>query len=97
MNSAPSSRSASPHAAPTGAPSPASLAAWTPWFLVMTLTVLCLWLAQLYFTTQAQNSLLRDQQRLTELELRNARQHAEAERILAGRELADLRKQLAEK
>jgi hypothetical protein len=63
----------------------------------MTLTVLCLWLAQLYFTTQAQNSLLRDQQRLTELELRNARQHAEAERILAGRELTDLRKQLAEK
>lgn len=96
MNSAPSSPPASPHAH-TPVRSPASLAAWTPWFLVMTLTVLCLWLVQLYFTTQAQNSLLRDQQRLTELELRNARQHAEAERILAGRELADLRKQLAEK
>lgn len=94
MNSAPSSSSTSPHAP---ARSPGSLTAWTPWFLVMTLAVLCLWLAQLYFTTQAQNGLLREQQRLTELELRNARQHAEAERILATRELAEMRKQLAER
>lgn len=69
------------------------LIGWVPWLLVATLGVLCLWLAQLYLTVQAENALLRDHQRLTELELRSAQQHAEAERILAARELADLRAQ----
>lgn len=63
--------------------------------MVATLAILCACLAQLWFMTRAENALLRDQQRLTELELRNARQHAEAERILTQREIADLRRQLS--
>lgn len=76
---------------------PLGLAIWIPWVLVATLVVLCVWLTQLHLTLQAQNAVLRDQQRLAELALRDARQHAEAERILAQREVAELRKQLSDR
>lgn len=69
------------------------LSAWVPWTLVASLAILCLWLAQLLFMTRTENAVLRDQLQLAELELRSAQQHAEAERILAQRELSDLREQ----
>lgn len=93
MNSAdtPSSPPASPRAVRQPAASPGFAARAAPWLLIVTLVILGLWLGQLYLMVRAENALLRDQLRLTELELRSERQRAEAERILAQRELADLR------
>ena len=74
-----------------GLAAPSRVAAWVSWLLVVTLALLCLWLAQLYFIARTEIALLRDQYQLAEFELRSARQQAEAERILAQHELAQLR------
>jgi|GEM_PF-3476624 len=53
-----------------------------PWAFVALLVIVCAWLVQLCLALRAENTLLRQQQELTELELRSTRQHLEAERIL---------------
>jgi hypothetical protein len=52
------------------------------WAFVALLAIVCAWLVQLCLALRAENTLLRQQQELAELELRSTRQHLEAERIL---------------
>ena len=53
-----------------------------PWAFVALLVIVCAWLVQLCLALRAENVLLRQQQALTDIELRSTRQHLEAERIL---------------
>ena len=66
-----------------------------PWTIAASVAFACLWLGQLYLSSRAENALLQDQQTLADLELRSARQQAEAERLLAKRQLDDGAQQLA--
>ena len=66
-----------------------------PWAIAASLALACAWLGQLYLTNRTENSLLRDQQALADLELRSTRQQAEAERLLAKRQLDDSNQQVA--
>ena len=54
-----------------------------PWAFVALLAIVCAWLIQLCLALRAENVLLRQQEALTQIELRSARQHLEAERILS--------------
>lgn len=58
------------------------LGALIPWAFVAVLAIVCAWLLQLTFALRAANTLLHQQQALTEIELRSTQQHLEAERIL---------------
>lgn len=60
-----------------------------PWLAVACLAVVCACLGQLYLATRASNAVLVEQQKLAELELRNAQQQLEAERLIARHQLAD--------
>ncbi len=60
------------------------------------LALVAAWAGRLYVAERAQASLLRDQERLAQLELRAVRNQAEAERIVAQRQLADERARSAE-
>lgn len=77
-------------------PSPSSFRQFLPWTFVAALALLSLGLAQLHFTSRAQIALQHDQQTLTELELRSARQQLEAERLINHRQIADTATQLAQ-
>ncbi len=57
-------------------------AALIPWTFVALLIIVCAWLVQLCLALRAENILLRQQQALTDIELRSTQQHLEAERIL---------------
>lgn len=60
------------------------------------LAVACVWLWQLHLADQAQLILLRNQQQLAELETRNLRQLAEAQRLIDRHLLDDANKRLDE-
>lgn len=60
---------------------------WVPWAVAACLALTFVGLGQLYLTRSAESDLLRDQQRLADLELRSVRQQAEAERLVAAHEL----------
>lgn len=76
-------------------PRPFNLSRMLPWALAAMVALAGAWLGQLHLASQAKNALLEDQYRLTDLELRSTRQHAEAERLLARRQLADADQRLA--
>ena len=81
--------SASPKTAPI-LPFPAMLA----WAAAACFALAAAWLGQRYLNTRSAYIMLRDQQALADLELRSARNQLEAERIVNGRQLADLNQKL---
>ena len=66
------------------------------WAAAACLALAAVWSGRLYWTARTEAVLLRDQQRLADLELRSTRDQMEAERIVGRRELAETRLQLAE-
>jgi Anti-sigma-K factor rskA len=83
-----------------GEPSRARLApiipfpALAPWALAACFAAVAFGVGALYWSGLSENALLRQEEKLTELELRGARDQLEGERILRGREVADARKEV---
>lgn len=67
--------------------------ALAPWALAACFAAAAFGLGALYWSTHTENAILRQQQKLAELELRGARDQLEGERILRRREVADARKE----
>lgn len=87
---------------PSVAPAPSPVRATAlrrllPWLVAAAFAIACAWLARLQLASQARCTLLADQQRLAELELRSVRQQLEAERILNRRQLTDSAAALAQR
>ncbi len=73
----------SPHPTPDDPRPRTRLGPFVPWTFVALLVIVCAWLVQLCLALRAENILLRQQQALTDIELRSTQQHLEAERILS--------------
>ena len=71
-------------------PFPAAIA----WAAAACFAIAAAWLGVRYLNARSANLLLRDQQALTDLELRSARNQLEAERIINRQQLADLNQKL---
>jgi anti-sigma-K factor RskA len=90
------SRAAAPGDAPeAAAPAsrPLAFPAWLPWLAAACFAAAAIWSERLYLSSRAENASLRDQQRLAEQALGEARgQLGEATRLLSqsGREIAEL-------
>ena len=68
---------------------------WLPWAAAACLAVTCAWLGQLYLGTRYEADTLRDEQAVTDFQLRSARNQLEAERLIATHQLSGLTEQLA--
>jgi len=87
-------------------PAPAPTQAWRapvlpfpsliPWAIAACLAVGTLWTARLTWSLHAENAVMRDQQKLAELDLRTLRNGMEAERIVRQRQLEDAQRALAD-
>jgi len=73
-----------------------SFPALIPWALAACLALCAAWTGSLYLTARSENAMLRDSQRLADLELRSARTQFDSERIVDQREIAETRQQLAD-
>ena len=85
---------------PARAPDNVIRPAFTMWRLVPWAAAACLaigsaWLGQRYLATRSEVTALRDQKALIEIALQSSQQQLEAERIVNGRQLQDVRQQLA--
>ena len=67
-----------------------------PWAISAALAIACFWLGSLYMQSRAGNSVLEDQQRISQLEIASAQNELEAERILFNRQLADATQELTQ-
>ena len=82
-----------PQAAPAPARRPIPFPVWIPWLAAACFGAAALWSDRLYFSARSENLSLRDQQRLAQQALEQARgQLGDASRLLAasGREIAEL-------
>lgn len=64
-----------------------------PWAVAAAIAIAAAWAGCLWLTARVEVTVLRDEQKLAEMELQSARNQLEAERVVLGRELADLRRQ----
>jgi len=71
-------------------------AAMIPWAIAAGFAVACVWLGQLHLQSQAEKTVLQDQLKLAELEVKSRRQQLEAERIVATRQVADATEQVTQ-
>lgn len=69
--------------------------AFIPWALAACLAVAAVGAGGLYYTKSSEASVLREEQRLADLEMQSMRNQMAAERIVHERELADARRQVA--
>lgn len=67
-----------------------------PWVIAAALAIACFWLGNLYTQSRAANSVLEDQQRLSQVEVASAQNELEAERILFNRQLSDATQELTQ-
>ncbi|HEX3729105.1 MAG TPA: anti-sigma factor [Opitutaceae bacterium] len=72
-----------------------SFPALIPWALAASLAVAATGASSLYLSKRSENTLLRGQQRLAQIEVASVRNQLEADRIVHQRELADARQGLA--
>lgn len=72
-----------------------SLRPFAPWAAAAGFALAAAWTGQLYLSSRAENALLRNEQRLADLMLRDLRQQREAEHIVANRQLADATQRVA--
>ena len=64
-----------------------------PWAVAAAMAIAAAWAGCLWLTARIEMTVLRDEQKLAEMELQSVRNQLEAERVVLGRELADLRRQ----
>src|SRR5687767_633304 len=68
-----------------------------PWAVAACFALAAGWTLQLYFASQSQAALIRDQLAFADLSLRGARQQLEAERIVSTQQIGGLNRDLTEK
>lgn len=66
-----------------------------PWAVAACLTLVAAQMTALYLAARAESASISEQARLADMDMRSARNELEAERILAARELADMRVELS--
>jgi anti-sigma-K factor RskA len=67
---------------------------WIPWAAAAGFALAAVWLAQLYLAQKTGSVALREETELTRAEVQSAKNQLQAERLLSGRQLADLQQQL---
>jgi anti-sigma-K factor RskA len=67
---------------------------WIPWAAAAGFALATAWLAQLYLAQKTESVALREEAELTRVEVQSAKNQLQAERLLSGRQLADLQQQL---
>jgi anti-sigma-K factor RskA len=87
-----------PAAAPGNVIRPAAFGyrALVPWAAAAGFALIAAWLGQLYVASRTDADLLRGQQELAEVALKQARTRLEAERLLSSQNVADLSRQIAD-
>lgn len=69
-------------------------ARWLPWAVAIGFAFVSIWMAQLYLGQRAETLASNEDAELAHADAQSAKNQLEAERLLSGRQLADLRQQL---